>query len=179
MTRLMATIRTVSAQIWAWLKPGGPWLGLRRFVGALLVLAAFVTFGQTNSPLHAFGNWVTGSGPGQITLSQPLVYTRERLVDDRLEQINWLNQRLRALDRESDPPFQSTEWRIERSRMIGAGRATQPGASGGASAVPGGEAPTAQPPQPPQSLSETTMSRFQQMSLYREALRAERMGKAG
>ena len=101
MTRLMATIRTVSTQIWAWLKPGGPWLGLRRFVGALLVLAAFVTFGQTNSPLHAFGNWVTGSGPGQITLSQPLVYTRERLVDDRLEQINWLNQRLRALDRSS------------------------------------------------------------------------------
>lgn len=172
MTRLMAIIRSFSAQIWAWLKPGGPWLGLRRFVGAMLVLAAFVTFGQTNSPLHAFGDWVTGSGPGQITLSQPLVYTRERLVDDRLEQINWLNQRLRALDREIEPAFQSTEGRIERSRMVGAGVTPPPGASGGTGAAAPGGAPTAQPHQP---LLETTMSRFQQMNLYREALRAERM----
>jgi hypothetical protein len=172
MTRLTAMIRSFSAQIWAWLKPGGPWLGLRRFVGALLVLAAFVTFGQTNSPLHSFADWVTGSEPGQITLSQPLVYTRERLVDDRLEQINWLNQRLRALDREPEPAFQSTEGRIERSRMVGAGVTPPPGASGGTGAAAPGGAPTAQPHQP---LLETTMSRFQQMSLYREALRAERM----
>ena len=164
MTRLMAVIRTFSTMVWEWLKPGGPWLGLRRFVAVLLVLAAFVTFGQTNSPFHALADWVTGSEPGQITLSQPLVYTRERLVDDRLEQINWLNQRLRALDREIEPAFQSTEGRIERSRALGAGLTTQAGASSNAPMGP------AQPP-----LLETTMSRFQQMNLYREALRAERM----
>jgi hypothetical protein len=164
MTRLMAVIRTFSTMVWEWLKPGGPWLGLRRFVAVLLVLAAFVTFGQTNSPFHALADWVTGSEPGQITLSQPLVYTRERLVDDRLEQINWLNQRLRALDREIEPAFQSTEGRIERSRALGAGLTTQAGASSNAPMGP------AKPP-----LLETTMSRFQQMNLYREALRVERM----
>jgi hypothetical protein len=164
MTRLMTVISTYSTRVWEWLKPGGPWLGLRRFVAVILVLAAFVTFGQTNSPFHALADWVTGSEPGQITLSQPLVYTRERLVDDRLEQINWLNQRLRALDREIEPAFQSTEGRIERSRALGAGLTTQAGASSNAPMGP------AQPP-----LLETTMSRFQQMNLYREALRAERM----
>jgi hypothetical protein len=85
-------------------------------------------------------------------------------VDDRLEQINWLNQRLRALDREIEPAFQSTEGRIERSRALGAGLTTQAGASSNAPMGP------AQPP-----LLETTISRFQQMNLYREALRAERM----
>jgi hypothetical protein len=64
MTRLMAVIRTFSTRVWEWLKPGGPWLGLRRFVAVLLVLAAFVTFGQTNSPFHALADWVTGSKPG-------------------------------------------------------------------------------------------------------------------
>ncbi|MEP9353761.1 hypothetical protein ABLE93_09195 [Xanthobacter sp. KR7-65] len=61
-----------------------------------LLLALAIAFPKM--ALDAYANWqeLTGTGPrgGLLFVEAPQVYTRERLVNDRFDQANWLNHEL-------------------------------------------------------------------------------------
>lgn len=57
----------------------------------LLLLAVWI---MPWSPRHWFDGWFPGE-PGKIIVDSPEVYTRERLINDRLEEHLWLNAQLK------------------------------------------------------------------------------------
>src|SRR5260370_37204458 len=56
-----------------------------------LFLAAF-TYRSWPTPW----DWLQGGHDGQIIINSPTVYTRQRLVNDRLQQATWLQEELNA-----------------------------------------------------------------------------------
>lgn len=64
---------------------------------AVLILLGF-TYRHWPSPL----NWLEGGRNGQIIVNSPTVYTRQRLVNDRLSQTSWLQEQLKVADGHDD-----------------------------------------------------------------------------
>jgi hypothetical protein len=115
---------------------------------------------------------------GQIIVNSPAVYTRQRLVNDRLAQSAWLQEQLRVTTREFDSAFRSIdEIRTVRNSSSLKGQIGI-GAPAGGSAPPSGtsspaeetkndtEAPTIAP---------TSADLFRAKNTYREEVRAEIM----
>lgn len=72
------------------------YLALRLLPGAALVLVGFLVFqGAANRVVTAVSDYFLGPVmPGILSLEPPQVYTRERLVNDRFRQANWLENQL-------------------------------------------------------------------------------------
>lgn len=129
--------------------------------------------------------WVDASRDGQIIVSSPTVYTRQRLVNDRLKQVAWLEEQLKA----ADGYVMSSDKRPEFT-MIDQVRGSTEGISirGGFGVSAPKVAETESPAQssangPPADRSDqsgirvapTTASLFRAKNSFREELRAEMM----
>ena len=102
--------------------------------------------------------WIAAPTGGLISIESPEVYTRERLLNDRLDHAAWLEQLLAEMSR---PEF------MEKFRSIDGLHTAEVYRRIGAK-VPPGERPKLE------ELRPTTLSVFRAMNEYREALRAER-----
>ena len=130
-----------------------------RLVLGALALAATVVVGEfLLGRLIGYVDRIAAPTGGLISIESPEVYTRERLLNDRLDHAAWLDQQLAAMSR---PEF------MERFRSVDGLRTAEMFRRIGANAPPG-ERPR------PEDLKPTTLSVFQAMNEYREALRAER-----
>lgn len=111
---------------------------------------------------------------GRVALGSPEIYTRERLVDDRLEHINWLNQQLRGMEEVGREPFRALGVTTTRDQRIMATVTPPGGAVSNAGAPEAGGAGPQEPRRPPDDVAVATVSRYRQMGYFRELLRAER-----
>jgi hypothetical protein len=105
--------------------------------------------------------------PGRVFLGSAEIYTRERLVDDRLEHVNWINRQLRGLDEAPLQPFRSLGSTEERRRQVSAVAAGQAPPQGTVEESRRESTPFDEDRQP-------TVARYRQLSYFRELLRAER-----
>ncbi|MCA1997188.1 MAG: hypothetical protein LDL56_08165, partial [Armatimonadetes bacterium] len=112
--------------------------------------------------------------PGRVILGSPEIYTRERLVDDRLEHINWLNQQLRGLEDVGREPFRALGVITARDQRTSLLAAVGPGDGGGGKAPATSGQDQQDPRRPAEDIAVATVSRYRQMSYFRELLRAER-----
>lgn len=148
--------RPVLAALIAW-----PWW-LARVLGAVaaLLIAAIVLHAAAGMLGDRLGLRVAlVEKGGVITVESPEVYTRERLLNDRLDHAAWLETLLAAMsEKDFDARFQSIDlWREEvLSRSLGA-------------------TPDAAPPRTTPERAGTTLDRFEAMNEYRDTLRAERL----
>jgi hypothetical protein len=69
---------------------------------AILFLLVIVTVTPRFFP--AIWDWIVGGHDGRIVVNSPTVYTRQRLVNDRLSQTLWLQRQLKAADEIGDSP---------------------------------------------------------------------------
>jgi hypothetical protein len=80
---------------WAGLRPTFVNRPLTAACAVLLALLAALLVYRFWSPLRDFAN---RANDGQIVVNSPTVYTRQRLVNDRLEQTSWLQNQLKLAD---------------------------------------------------------------------------------
>jgi len=91
----------------AWAKRHATFANLRHLLaiaGVLIVLAVGV-----------LATWTMTRTPGEIIVSSPQVYTRERLVNDRYDEAHWLQKQLKLLDSTADLTTGTITKSIERS----------------------------------------------------------------
>ena len=132
--------------------------------------------------------------PGSIILNSPTIYTRQRLVNDRLSQANWLNKQLEETERDPEKFKSLDAYSVTSDILTLNARVTANGekqnGSGEVPARPTGndvrtDAPRSDKTQPPggqptvvnQSfqVDQTTFDRFLAMKNYRDAVRTELM----
>jgi hypothetical protein len=121
-----------------------------------------------------------GPPDGIILVSHPEIFTRERLVNDRLEHINWVNSLVRRLDGEQPGTFQASQGTVWSNRnstlsMTGAesGLVERPPPSRSSPAAQA--TTTAAASEQPSEVRPSSLNDFHQRNLYRNELRAERM----
>ena len=147
-------------------------------------------------PTPSFGQ------PGRIIVSSPSVYTRQRLVNDRLTQSAWLQDQLRVTEkpptefRAVDEVHLRSDWRSLGARVDVRGPSEAP-AQGRPAAAESDQAASAatapqqtptralsatpiEPPKPPTDapaykIEQTTAELFRTMNNYREEVRSEMM----
>ena len=140
---------------------------------SLAILAAAIAVGVVAAI------WSDVRVPGRIIVSQPDVYTRERLVNDRLRHEYWLSQQLEATDTLAgngrfDAPQARTSRRSAAATVAGVTVGT---VEGNAAAVPvlvaGSEEP--EPSRGASDLRISPVDRFRDMAAYRDEIRQELM----
>ena len=131
---------------------------------SLVALAAlFLTVGLLRNG-QFYWDWLKGGAGGQIIVNSPTVYTRQRLVNDRLSQAAWLQKQLLAAEknfRSVDQVFRSVE-----QRQLALGLKTD------GSSADEGKKPD-QPAADPILVEATTPAEFRAKNLYRDEVRAE------
>lgn len=127
--------------------------------------------------------WVSKPQHGEIIVSSPTVYTRQRLVNDRLKQIAWLEDQIRAADGVSAGPGNNPEFRMidqvagTTSSLSVTAEITKPATAGEAKSP----AETIPNPSKPSSIREdiavapTTAALFRAKNSFRDDVRAEMM----
>ncbi|MCS3764197.1 hypothetical protein [Bradyrhizobium centrosematis] len=143
---------------------------------AVLILIAVVAAGSIEAYRHRLKltSLLENGKDGKIIVNSPTVYTRQRLVNDRLDQARWLRKQLdyTELDkRESE--FRSID---AIHKVASEQRAT---ISGGVSRSPSTddvskkEDANSKKDQPDIAVESTTMSQFRAKNAYREEVRSE------
>jgi hypothetical protein len=119
---------------------------------------------------------VTPARDGQIIVNSPAVYTRQRLVNDRLAQSAWLQEQLRVTTREFDTAFRS----IDEVRSVR--NSSERRFQGGVGGTPGGAAPAGTAPADEAkndaaapTVTPTSADLFRAKNTYRDEVRAEIM----
>jgi hypothetical protein len=149
---------------------------------AALLIVAYRTWPE---PL----DWLENGHEGKIIINSPTVYTRQRLVNDRLSQTQWLHEQLKAAEDVGDSPkFRS----IDQVRHRYDDRLTQLGASntGPLTKAASEQNPTDQKPSESQasrtaekmnssaedvSVAPTTIELFRAKNAFRNLVRTEIM----
>lgn len=134
-----------------------------------LFLAAF-TYRSWPTPW----DWLQGGHDGQIIINSPTVYTRQRLVNDRLQQATWLQEQLKATGNN----FRSVDQlsRKTAERVSGTGANAPPKAQGDADQDPTKAQERKKADQAsadPILVESTTAADFRAKNLYRDEVRAE------
>jgi hypothetical protein len=121
---------------------------------------------------------VTPRYDGQIIVNSPSVYTRQRLVNDRLAQSAWLQEQLRVTTREFDSAFRSIdEIRTVRNSSSLRGQIGVGGSAGGSATPTATSAPADEPKNDAavSAVAPTSADLFRAKNTYREEVRAEIM----
>jgi hypothetical protein len=111
-------------------------------------------------PLFDFFNHADKDG--KIIVNSPTVYTRQRLVNDRLDQAHWLRSQLELTDNGSSEKFQS----IDQIRRVLSNTQVNLGASPPATPTEKGAADDL-------AVETTTLALFRAKNTYREEVRSE------
>ena len=101
------------------MKPLSNWRDIAR-VAAIILLISFPTYRYWTD----LRDLVLHAEDGRIVLNSPTVYTRQRLVNDRLRQVAWLEDQLKAADgfaRSADgmPDFKMIEQVLTKADRAG------------------------------------------------------------
>jgi hypothetical protein len=113
---------------------------------------------------------------GQIIVNSPAVFTRQRLVNDRLAQSAWLQEQLRVTSREFDSAFRSIdEVRSIRNSSATRGQIGIGGAAGGATPAATTPADEAKSDAATPTVTPTSADLFRAKNTYRDEVRAEIM----
>lgn len=151
---LLKTAWTPWPIAWAWL-----WAKMQRWptaaVLAFVVVLAIVFWNRT-----AIWDVVTQVDDGKIIVNTPTVYTRQRLVNDRLDQARWLRTQLEATENGKDKNFKIVDQVQVVSSSFSAG-------AGGVNAD------KAEPIAGAGSVDATTTAIFRAKNAYREEVRSE------
>src|ERR1700730_18713834 len=87
--RRLTPLRDRGAEVWLTIPR-------RPIVTSAVVLAALFLVVFTYRAWPTPWDWLQGGHNGQIIINSPTVYTRQRLVNDRLQQATWLQDQLKA-----------------------------------------------------------------------------------
>ncbi|MCZ6513563.1 MAG: hypothetical protein O6857_06525 [Nitrospinae bacterium] len=115
---------------------------------------------------------------GEIIIDAPKVYTRERLVNDRFEQENWLRKQLKGMDKDFEERIQARTVRRMRRRIMldvaALGKGVDPAVLQALNnaAAPGDKGESGGGNEPVQGLH---VDRFHDHNAFREAIRDELM----
>jgi hypothetical protein len=152
-------------------------IGLRLLIGMVLGGLITLTILIAISSGVDLADWVTAQirpATGDIIVETPQVYTRQRLVNDRLEQSTWLQAQLALTEADHADTFRSLEGiaRIADSTKVGfeaaAGRTAGEGRPA-TSETPGNSSAS------PLDIPATTLDTFHAMNSFRDEVRAELM----
>lgn len=118
----------------------------------------------------ALSNFINHAEDGKIIVNSPTVYTRQRLVNDRLDQARWLRSQLLSTENANDKEFKSIDTIHQRevSTTAAVGAASP---SGSAQQQPSDAAKAK--PEDNFSVEATTAARFRAKNAYREEVRSE------
>src|SRR6267142_365299 len=101
--------------IWLLSWPIAVWAAMSNFVQQrplLAVMAVLLAFaGTTQSYRHRFEiqHFFENGRDGSIIVNSPTVYTRQRLVNDRLDQARWLRTQLEFTEEKREAEFKSID----------------------------------------------------------------------
>lgn len=156
------------------------WTGRRIIIGIALVLVV------ATAHLWAPAWWqsvrdVLFPAEGKIIVGSPAVYTRQRLVNDRLAQTSWLQDQLKVTER--DQPFRGIDEVRVDAKTTGTSLAVSVGAKPGGSDGGGNPSGQSDPAKADKQegarvvapIEPTTSDLFRMKNTYREAVRAEIM----
>lgn len=173
--------------MWFWRKLNAVWTRLngwritiiaavrmRRVIMSTAVLAAAMVGVLTFRYWDGIRDWVLRADDGQIIVNSPTVYTRQRLVNDRLSQSTWLQKQLVAAEN-ADSEFHSidqVETRLEgnRAQLAISSQGDVPRQSAGPT-----QAGDADQARAGVDVKPTTAALFRSKNAFRDEVRAEIM----
>jgi hypothetical protein len=161
-------VLTPFGTIWA-LAKASPFVSI---VGIVVILFAVYFF---KTPILEF---IDHADVGKIVVNSPTVYTRQRLVNDRLDQAHWLRTQLKSTEVGYDQKFNSID-QVRRTVSNTQFRIadTVDGDSANSSTEKPAEPPKGQPrgntTAEAINVEATTMALFRAKNAYREEVRSE------
>jgi hypothetical protein len=171
---LRGFVAAVSAS-WGWLLLIWGALRSRPVISTTMACALLVLGGAAFYFSPELSDTLMRARPGQIIVNSPTVYTRQRLVNDRLNQASWLRDQLKLADRitaeKATEPFRMIDQvhtRIAEGKM-----STGVGSSKKADSTQ--TSPTEDPPTPKElfTVTPTTAALFRAKNAFREEVRGE------
>ena len=169
----------------AWLASSAGWctrVAVLMAVAILPVLAVSILLPALAGPVRLLSSWLQWETTGLIIVDSPKVYTRERLVNDRLEEASWLDSQLKdTADQLFKPQFRSVAGQLtilKREELsiasgVGAGRTAKATAKN--ADEPLSTADQSKIGTQPSQTAEPTIDRFRDLHTFREEIRAEMM----
>jgi hypothetical protein len=147
--------------------------------GALAIMLCAILYRES----FQIWDWLNEGSDGQIIVNTPTVYTRQRLVNDRLLQSNWLKNQLEAAEGIEPSGFRTIDQVRSQSidQMIRAGSTIRPTVSNGkATGQPDAVAQQSEAKSRLENLEEgrvlpTTIELFRAKNNFREIVRGEMM----
>jgi hypothetical protein len=157
------------------------WVGVwqdiprRPFVVSAVVLAALLLSVFTYRDWPTPWDWLQGGHDGQIIVNSPTVYTRQRLVNDRLQQATWLQEQLNDTGKNFRSVDQLSRRTSEEVGRVGVEAASKPRGGGDQTSAKADQTPAKadQASADPIRVESTTAAEFRAKNLFREEVRAE------
>ncbi|KGJ05450.1 hypothetical protein IT41_06710 [Paracoccus halophilus] len=176
---LMAAAYFATTAITGFVWALSPWLVFAALATGMAALVSADARGWLTTQTMRVKAFVAGEEegpPGFLYLETPQVYTRERLVNDRFNQANWLHAQLARTEKESFTesfarPASATEEIRRLALSLGAGGPVTKAAESESEEADGGQAD----PRSPEQLLLDRLALFEKVDGYRTALRSELM----
>lgn len=136
----------------------------RPVISTIVVLVALVVTTQGYRHRYYIQGFLANGQDGKIIVNSPTVYTRQRLVNDRLDQARWLRTQLETTDVGREKEFKI----IDQTREIFSAQKLSTGNEGNSDAQDKDSAANK-----PIEIEATTTAIFRAKNAYREEIRSE------